>query len=128
MTQDGTLIFNTAANISIRHLTVAYSATRGIVVNVPDDANGRDISVRLRKVTVHDSALYGLHIDDNIDEFDDGKQGSAIGVKLDIVHSHFMANGTGAIDFDGIRVDERGDGGITARIRFTTIDGNGGMA
>jgi len=38
ITEDGTLIFNTSSNINIHNLTVANSATRGIVVNVPFNA------------------------------------------------------------------------------------------
>lgn len=126
ITEDGTLIFNTAADIAIKKLVVVNSATRGVVVNIPDDAQGDDIQVSLEKVEIRDSALYGLHIDDNADEFDDGDQGSAIGIELNIIHSSFIGNGTGAIDFDGVRVDERGEGDIRANIILTHIDGNGG--
>lgn len=126
VTEDGTLIFNTAADITIRNLTVANSATRGVVVNIPQSAEGEDIRIKLRRVNIIDSALFGLHIDDNTDEFDDGSQGSQIGVDLKISHSNFIGNGTGAIDFDGVRVDERGEGDINALITHTRIDGNGG--
>ncbi len=126
ITEDGTLIFNTAADITIRDLTVANSATRGVVVNIPESAEGEDISIKLRNVNIIDSALFGLHIDDNADEFDDGSTGSAIGIDLKITHSNFIGNGTGAIDFDGVRVDERGEGDINALITHTHIDGNGG--
>lgn len=125
-TDDGSVMFNTAGDISIRKLSVVNSATRGIVVNVPESATGDDINVSLHKVQVTDSALYGLHIDDNADEFDDGTSGSAIGIDLMITQSGFTGNGTGAIDFDGVRVDERAQGGIHALIIDTSIDANGG--
>lgn len=126
ITEDGTLVFNTASNISISNLTVTNSATRGIVVNIPENAAAQDIQVQLRGVNILDSALFGLHIDDNADEFDDGSAGSAAGIDLKITHSNFIGNGTGAIDFDGVRVDERAEGDITAFIAHTHIDGNGG--
>lgn len=126
ITEDGTLVFNTAADLTIKNLTIANSATRGLVVNIPDDAQGHDITVELNKVAVTDSALYGVHIDDNADEFDDGIAGSDIGVELIIRNSKFTGNGTGAIDFDGVRVDERGLGDIHAEIINTHIDANGG--
>lgn len=126
ITEDGTLVFNTAGDITIRNLTIKNSATRGIVVNIPDDAQGGDIAVYLHRVKVLDSALYGLHIDDNADEFDDGTEGSAIGIDLHISRSSFIGNGTGAIDFDGVRVDERAEGDINAFIINTHIDANGG--
>ena len=126
VTEDATLLFNTAANITLKRLSVKNSATRGIAVNIPEDAIGDDISVRLDQVSVVNSALYGLHIDDNADEFDEGNTGSDIGIDLDINRSSFTGNGTGAIDFDGIRVDERGEGDIRAIISQTHIDANGG--
>ena len=70
VTEDGTLVFNTAAALNIRDLSVVNSATRGIVVNVPADAEGESISVSLHQVVISDSALYGLHIDDNADAFE----------------------------------------------------------
>lgn len=126
VTEDGSLIFNTSSDVSIDSLSVINSKTRGVVVNIPEYATGKDITVKLNNVNIIDSALYGLHIDDNADEFDDGVSGSAIGIKLKISHSNFIGNGTGAIDFDGIRVDERGEGSIKAKIKHTHIDGNGG--
>lgn len=125
-TEDGVLVFSTAANLGISDLTIVNSASRGIVVNVPHDAAGEDITITLNRVTVMGSALYGLHVDDNADAFDNGDKGSAIGIKLRLIQSSFTGNGTGAIDFDGIRVDERGDGGIEAFITNTRIHGNGG--
>ena len=126
VTEDGTLVFNTAADITIHNLTIGNSATRGVVINIPEDAEGDDIQISLDRVNILNSALYGLHIDDNMDEFDDGAAGSVIGIKLNISHSNFIGNGTGAIDFDGIRVDERGEGDIDSFIIKTHIDANGG--
>lgn len=126
ITEDGTLVFETAGEITIHKLTVENSATRGIVVNIPEDSEGDDISVNLYKVKILNSALYGLHIDDNLDAFDDGTAGSEIGIDLKIIQSTITGNGTGAIDFDGVRVDERADGDIDTTIIHTIIDGNGG--
>jgi len=125
-TTDGTLMFNTAANISIDNLSVVNSYTRGVVVSIPSDATGKDINVTLTRVQILNSGLYGLHLDDNDNEFDNGDTGSAIGINLSIKNSKFINNGTDAIDFDGIRVDERSEGGITANIIRTEISGNGG--
>ena len=125
-TQDGSLMFNTAANISINNLSVVKSHTRGIVITIPVEAKGDDAILSLNNVSVLDSRLYGLHIDDNSSELDDGDIGADIGVHLQISHSQFINNGTGAIDFDGIRVDERGNGDITADIVDTQISHNGG--
>ena len=126
VTEDGTLIFDTASEIKIKNLNIINSATRGIVVNIPQDTSGDDISVNLDRVTISHSALYGLHIDDNADAFDDGTSGSDIGIELKLTRCNFEYNGTGAIDFDGVRVDERSLGDIYAFISNTTIDNNGG--
>ena len=125
-TDDGTLLFNTASKIEIDNLTVKNSATRGIVVNIPADAQGIDSAISLDRVNISNSALHGLHIDDNSGMFDDGIQGSGIGINLNISHSKFIGNGIGAIDFDGIRIDERSRGNIHALIRNTHLNGNGG--
>jgi hypothetical protein len=60
-TEDGTLIFNTQGNITIHKLSIVNSATRGLVINIPEDAQGEDIKVSLDAVDIHGSALYGLH-------------------------------------------------------------------
>ena len=123
VTEDGSLVFNTSADITIRHLSVENSAPRGIVINIPEDARGDDIAISLERVSVLNSALYGVHIDDNVDAFDDGTAGSGLGLDMSISRSQFVGNGTGAIDFDGVRVDERGEGDIQAVITHTQIDG-----
>jgi len=126
VTQDSSLIFNSAAPLKISDLSIINSATRGLTINIPEDATGTDVSIILRNLKITHSALYGLHIDDNSDEFDEGNQGSDVGINLVIENSEFIRNGTGAIDFDGVRVDERGPGSITAFITKTIIDDNGG--
>jgi hypothetical protein len=125
-TEDGTLIFETAGEVTIKKLNIINSATRGVVVNVPQNASDGDVSVNLDRVTISNSALYGLHIDDNVDAFGDDSSGSEVGVELKLTRCNFVYNGTGAIDFDGIRVDERSSGDIYAFISNTTIDNNGG--
>ncbi|GFO72607.1 hypothetical protein BJAS_P2994 [Bathymodiolus japonicus methanotrophic gill symbiont] len=125
-TEDGTLIFNSAADLTIHQLSIVNSATKGLVINIPLDTQGEDIQVTLDKVEISGSALHGLHIDDNADEFDGGELGSSIGLDIHIEHSSFIRNGIGAIDFDGIRIDERGLGDIHLFIIDSHIDGNGG--
>lgn len=126
ITKNGSLVFNTAAAVKINNLTVENSATQGIVFNIPVDASGDDIKVTLYKVNVLNSALFGLHIDDNTDDFNGGDFGAGIGIELEISNSNFINNGIAAIDFDGIRIDERGKGHIKVKIAHTQIDENGG--
>lgn len=125
-TNDGTLMFNNAEKIEINNLTVINSATRGIVISIPAEAQGKDSVISLHKVNITNSALYGLHVDDNSGMFDDGTEGSSIGINLNISNSIITGNGISAIDFDGIRVDERSRGNLSTLITNSHIDGNGG--
>lgn len=89
----------------------------GVLVQVPETATGR-VSVRLFDVSISGASEFGLHIDD--------LAGSDASIRLNMRDSSVTGNGVGALDFDGIRVDERGDGGIKAFFRNTHIDANGG--
>jgi hypothetical protein len=75
-TDKGSLVFNTAADIKINNLTIVNSAIHGIVINIPDDASGDDIKVTLNKVNILVSELFGLHIDDIKDNYDNGVLGA----------------------------------------------------
>ena len=125
VTEDATFVFRTAASVTLRNLAVVNSATRGIVVTVPETATG-EARVSLEHVTVDRAALYGLHVDDNADAFDDGQKGSAAGIHLVLEDVLIRGAGTGALDFDGVRVDERGEGGIRAEFRRVRVENNGG--
>ncbi len=111
--------------LSIKDLAVEDSTAKGILVSVPLDADS-DVMVTLDNVTITGSSLYGLHIDDNSNDEDDEGEGAPIGVIMTLMDSSFTGNGTGELDFDGVRVDERGNGGISAYVFNTAIDANGG--
>lgn len=57
-----------------------------------------------KNITVKNSVTLGIVI--NIPE----GAGSSIEIDLEIYGSNFIANGIGMLDFDGVRVDERGGG------------------
>jgi hypothetical protein len=126
ITDDGTLILNTSGNITIQKLSIKNSASRGIVINIPKNAVSNDVSIKLNKVHVINSALYGLHVDDRAERSDTDITGSKVGIELKITHSTFSGNGTSATDFDGIRIDERSEGDIKVFISSSNIDANGG--
>src|SRR4029453_15263127 len=104
------------ADLELRDLTF-QAGEDGVFVPVPGDATG-EISVSLRNVNIVDSGLFGLHIDDQ----SIGLVGS---IHLAIWGGSFTNNGTEALDFDGIRVDEGGAGDIAARLSNVVVDGNG---
>jgi hypothetical protein len=105
------------ADLTVEDLTFR-AGRKGIDVVVPAGATGV-LSVALKGVAVRDSVWHGLHIDDLTNA-------TAAGVALDVRGSIIAGNGSDPNDFDGIRVDERGPGGITASFGTSTATANGG--
>lgn len=103
-------------DLTLRELTFR-NGLDGVLVEVPTDATGV-VKVKLRDVRIFGSGEFGLHVDD--------LGGSDASIKLELNGSTFRGNGVGALDFDGIRVDERGEGSIYAYINDTVINANGG--
>jgi hypothetical protein len=91
---------------------------KGIDIIVPAGATGT-LSVTLKQVSILDNVEHGLHIDDLTNS-------SAAGVNLNVQGSVITGNGSDPDDFDGIRVDERGAGGIVATFHNTIVADNGG--
>lgn len=121
------LVASGGADLAIRDLVFA-NGSDGIFVELPADAVGT-LKVSLNRVTLRDNAEFGLHIDDQSpsdDPLDTTGSDSDAGIVLDLRHSVVTGNGTGELDRDGVRVDDGGAGGITARVVHTHIDSNGG--
>ena len=104
------------SDLVLRDLTLR-GGEDGLFVTVPADATGT-LSVTLRGVTVEDCGLFGVHIDDQT-------LGSDASVALTVVGGSFKNNGTAALDYDGIRVDEGGEGNIVATLTNVAVDANG---
>lgn len=119
------LDIHSSAPVVLKNIKFINSRGNGVVVKIPDEAIG-NVSVTLDGVEIKQSTLYGLHIDDNFHAKDEGDAGSAAGILLNIYNSAFVDNGVGELDYDGIRVDERGAGDIIAHISDTQINHNGG--
>jgi hypothetical protein len=111
------LIDGGGGNLTLQHLVVQNSGANGIVVAVPSDAVG-EVTVALFDVGILDNALFGLHIDD--------LAGSAAGVGLTVDACSILRNGQAETDKDGIRIDERGEGGIWASVNNSEVEHNGG--
>lgn len=103
-------------NLILRELTF-LGGLDAVHVDVPETADGV-VSVSVIDSVFRGSSEFGLHIDD--------LDGSAASINLYIRDSLFAGNGVGALDFDGIRVDERGEGGIRATFLNSRIAANGG--
>lgn len=105
------------ADLAIQNMEFA-NGSKGVHVPIAADQTGT-VNVILKEVAITDNGLFGLHIDDQSSESD-------ASINLKIFRSTVTGNGTGELDFDGVRVDEGGVGGITARVVGTAIDANGG--
>ncbi|MEW4488597.1 hypothetical protein AB1L42_10975 [Thalassoglobus sp. JC818] len=105
------------ANLSLQKMTL-IGGLNGIYVPISADAEGT-VSFEGKNLTVLDSDLFGLHIADQLNDSD-------ASIELKLNKSNFFNNGIGDLDYDGVRVDEGGEGDIYAEIKNSRIDGNGG--
>jgi hypothetical protein len=112
-------------DLTLRNLTFR-DGDNAIAVEVPGLAEGL-ISVSLFDVTVVDNLRFGL----TIDEDDPGEEAFAASINLVVVASHFAGNGLlenvdeDEGDVDAVRVNERGEGGITATVLNSEFVNNG---
>jgi hypothetical protein len=140
-------VSDSAASITVSNLEVVDSFGSGVVVLIPEGASGT-VRVTLKHVTIADSRYHGLYVDGQLTDdyntddephdncIDPHPYDSAAGIKLVVKSSSIVDNGrldagyddstaTGCPrDFDGIRVDEGGKGGVRAWIGYTDITGN----
>jgi hypothetical protein len=109
-----------AADLLLRDLTFQGSNLNGIFIPIPGDASGT-VDVELDRVSLVDNALSGLLIDDQISD-------SPASINFSMTRTNIIGNGfkPGFDDFDGVRVNEGGDGSILSSIRFSTVEGNAG--
>lgn len=93
-------------------------AGKGIFIDVLEEAQG-DVILRLMGVTVADVAGHGIHISDCTlaDACGGGEggegEGSPASIIVELTAVEIRRAGQGSFDADGLRVDERGPGGIT---------------
>ncbi|MEO9825787.1 MAG: hypothetical protein ABJF50_15335 [Paracoccaceae bacterium] len=102
-------------------------AGKGVFVAVPADKTGT-VSLRLDTVLVEGVAGHGIHVSDCVLADDCGTSGSAASISVALQDVTVTDVGNGTLDADGLRVDERGPGDITARFassRFTGIGADG---
>ncbi len=112
----GTLLDLTGTQVRISGLAFRDTAGSGIRVAIPPTATGT-ATVDLFDVTVEDTALHGVHVDD--------LSGSAASVQLRTANVRVERAGTGESDQDGVRVDERGEGSIVFLSSGSTYLANG---
>ncbi len=143
----GLFVSKSDANITLKRLTFDDSFNNGVAVFIPSDATGT-VRVNLHRVTITDSTYFGLLVDGqaydgfNTDDVphpncvDPWFKDSSAGISLRITRSNISNNGllpaeydlspaTGCpADFDGVRVDDGGNGGIRGYIANSRINNN----
>lgn len=105
-------------SLSLDRITVQGAPEDGVSIDVPGDATGV-IEITLDRVTIQDNGRYGLHVDDQAGG-EPGGADSPAGISLHMRFSHILRNNIdltdGVFDFDGLRIDEGGDGDVIARV------------
>ncbi len=120
MSADGAenlLVSSGGATLVITDLELADVPGSAVLVEVPAGAVGTNV-LRLANVEVVDTGRHGVYVDD--------LAGSSANVSLTVIGSTIDGGGTGELDQDGVRVDERGPGSITAQFSNTTVRNAGG--
>lgn len=142
------LVVTTTRRVSLEDVAIE-GGRRGLVVVVPDDATGR-VRVDLTDVSVTGTGYHGVQLIDGVVDLaatGDGVGtgtaipdatlptaalvesavvgGSAAGVVLRAEGLQVLDSGRGALDQDGLRIDERGDGDVVGRIAGSRFVGNG---
>lgn len=102
--------------LTVMRLTFVGGMT-GIYVEVPAEKIGSQW-VDLKRVTVRDSHLHGVYINDH--------NYSIASVRLNIAYSKFLDNGFGVKDQDGVRVNETSKGMAKVTVTGSTFSGNSG--
>ena len=112
-------------NLTIRRLTVRNAPGEGIVVDVPATSVGIK-RVTLSRVVASGNGGHGVLINDQMDQDDPtNSTGSEASLRVVVNGSQFLANGFGALDRDGLRVNEGGNGDLEATVNGSRADGNG---
>jgi hypothetical protein len=132
----------TPGDLSVVGLTIANAAGEGLEYQVPANASGtKQVSLNGVRVLGGDPELgrggHGVLLNDQTfpDEAGDPDaepdpipptpDGSAASLDVSVLNSEFDGNGFGALDRDGLRVNEGGAGDLTIVVRNTLATDNG---
>lgn len=122
------LVVDGGGDVTLSELAVSRAPGNGITIKVPAGATGT-YRVRLDRVVIRENGLHGILVNDQAEYFDDplstSEEGSAAGLLVEVVGSRFERNGFALIDSDGLRINEGGEGTLTALVRDTRFAHNG---
>ena len=143
----GLFVSASAADLTIIRIDFVDSFNNGVAVLIPESATGT-VGVTLDRVSIERATFHGLYVDGQVtadyntdDEphaacLDPHPYDSSAGIRLVVNRSAIVGNGrlpagyddstaTGCPrDFDGVRVDDGGTGGVDASVTHTVVTGN----
>ena len=126
---NGALVVSPGGDFVVRDLTVRGAGGSGIIVLVQASASG-ELAVTLDRVTLEGNGHHGVLVNDQAgyfgDPFTEDSAGSAAAVRVVVRDSRFLRNGSGGLDYDGLRVNEGGPGTLSVVIAGSHAEGNGG--
>ena len=115
----------TGGDLAVIGLTVRDAPGEGLAYELPASASGTK-QVSLNGVTVSGNDGHGVLIDDQVDPEDTSNpNGSDASLDVSVNNTTFDGNGFGALDRDGLRVNEGGAGTLTVVVRNTLATENG---
>ncbi|MEZ5102121.1 MAG: hypothetical protein R3C15_20420 [Thermoleophilia bacterium] len=119
------ILVSGGGDLTVTWLTVRDAPQQGLTYEVPAAATGVK-RVVLHGVEVLGNGGHGVLVDDQVDPEDTGNQdGSPASLDVRVVGSRFADNGFGALDRDGLRIDEGGVGTLRATISLSRFEHNG---
>ncbi|MFN0155811.1 MAG: hypothetical protein ACKVUT_15665 [Gaiella sp.] len=119
------LLVNGGGNLAISRIAVRNAPQHGLTYQVPGGASGVK-RVTLTGVEVTGNDGHGVLVNDQVDPDDVANDGgSAASLEVTVIGSQFTDNGFGALDRDGIRINEGGEGGLRLTMALSRAEHNG---
>jgi hypothetical protein len=119
------ILANGGGNLSVARLTVQSAPQQGLTYEVPAEATGIK-KVVLIGVQILGNDGHGVLINDQVDPIDTSNpNGSEASLDVTVLGSRFVDNGFGALDRDGLRVNDGGNGDLNVAISLSRFDHNG---
>ncbi len=138
-TTDGVALAATGGgDLAISGLTIRKAPSEGLAMLIPEDATGT-VRLWLFSVEVAGNKGHGVLVNDQLvpttpdppvtdpetPPIHPNPAGSAAGLEVTVLSSRFVGNGFGAIDRDGLRVNEGAEGDLRVAVRYSVAEDNG---
>ena len=119
-------------DLAIAGLTIRKAPSEGLAMLIPVGATGT-VRLWLLNVEVAGNQGHGVLVNDqetpSTPDTDPPTRpeaaGSAAGLEVTVLSSRFIGNGYGALDRDGLRVNEGGEGDLRIAVRLSVAEDNG---